>query len=166
MRYPTALSVVCVLLSIAVSQAAAQQAQKPFRLQEATIANVHAAFAADQLTCRQLAKLYLDRIAAYDQQGPTLRAIISVNPIVRETAAELDRKYRENRSSVGSLHCIPVVLKDNFNTADMPTTGGNVSMKKSVPQADAFTVAKMRNAGALILGKTNLSEFARDGMSN
>jgi amidase len=162
----TIMSAVCAILSFAVSQAAAQQEQKPFHLQEATIANVHDAFAAGQLTCSQLAKLYLDRIGAYDQQGPTLRAIISVNPKAMETAAELDRKYRENRSSVGSLHCIPIILKDNFDTADMPTTGGNISMKDSVPQVDAFTVAKIRNAGGLILAKANLSEFARTGMSN
>jgi amidase len=166
MRRQTTMSVVCAIFSLAVSQATAQQAQKPFHLQEVTIANVHDAFAAGQVTCRQLAKLYLDRIGAYDQKGPTLRAIISVSPNVMETATELDRKYQENRSSVGSLHCIPAILKDNFDTADMPTTGGNISMKKSVPQADAFAVAKIRNAGALILGKANMSEFARNGMSN
>ncbi len=142
MRRQTTMSVVCAIFSFAVSQAAAQEAPKPFHLQEATIANVHEAFAAGHLTCAQLTKLYLDRIAAYDQQGPTLRAIISVSPSAMETAAELDRKYRENRSSVGSLHCIPIILKDNFDTADMPTTGGDVGMKNSVPQADAFTVAR------------------------
>jgi Asp-tRNA(Asn)/Glu-tRNA(Gln) amidotransferase A subunit family amidase len=166
MRYPIATSAMCAIINFIMVQATAQEAQKPFRLQEATIASIHGAFAAGQLTCRQLARLYLDRIGAYDQRGPTLRAIISVNPNVMETAAELDRKYRESRSSIGSLHCIPVILKDNFDTADMPTTGGNVRMKKSVPQVDAFTVAKMRNAGALILAKANLSEFARTGMSN
>jgi hypothetical protein len=82
-----------------------------------------------------------------------------------ETAAEMDRRYRANPSGVGALHCIPLVLKDNFNTADMPTSGGNVSMKNSRPSADAFTVAKLRKAGALILGKANLQEFARGGMS-
>ena len=77
----------------------------------------------------------------------------------------MDRQYRANRAGVGALHCIPIVLKDNFNTVDMPTTGGNVGMKDSRPAADAFTVAKLRKAGALILGKANLQEFARGGMS-
>jgi hypothetical protein len=83
-----------------------------------------------------------------------------------ETAADMDQQYRANPTGVGTLHCIPLVLKDNFNTADMPTTAGNVSMKDSRPAADAFTVAKLRRAGALILGKANLQEFARGGMSN
>ncbi|MDQ5873356.1 MAG: amidase family protein, partial [Acidobacteriota bacterium] len=139
--------------------------QAPFHLQEVTIAGIHGAFAAGQLTCAQLTKLYLDRIEAYNLKGPALHAIITVNPKAMETAAEMDRQYRANSSAVGSLHCVPLVLKDNFNTADMPTTGGNVSMKTSQPAADAFTVAKLRRAGALILAKANLQEFARGGMS-
>jgi amidase len=144
--------------------ASAQQNQ--FRFQEATIASVHAALAAGQLTCTQLTKLYLDRIEAYNMQGPALHAIITVNPKAMEIAAEMDRSYRASSATVGPLHCIPVILKDNFNTFDMPTTGGNVSMKTSVPAADAFTVARIRKAGALILAKANMSEFARRGMSN
>src|SRR4029453_14755401 len=104
-------------------------------------------------------------IEAYNLKGPSLHAIITVNPRAMETAAEMDRQYRANPAGVGTLHCIPLVLKDNFNTADMPTTGGNVSMKDSRPSADAFTVAKLRRAGALILGKANLQEFARGGVS-
>jgi amidase len=115
--------------------------------------------------CLQLTKLYLDRIDAYDRRGPSLNAIITVNPRVIQTAAEMDRRYAADRAGVGPLHCIPIILKDNFNTFDMPTTGGNISMKRSIPAADAFTVARMRKAGALILAKGNLQEFARGGMS-
>jgi len=140
-------------------------AQAPFHLEEATVSTIRAAFASGQLTCTQLTKLYLDRIDAYNLKGPSLHAIITVNPRAMETAGEMDRQYRANRTAVGALHCIPLVLKDNFNTADMPTTGGNVSMKNSRPASDAFTVAKLRKAGALILGKANLQEFARGGMS-
>jgi amidase len=139
--------------------------QGPFRLQEATIASIHAAFAAGQLTCSQLTRRYLDRIAAYDQEGPALHAIITLNPKAMEVAADMDRSYRASPASAGPLHCVPVILKDNFNTFDMPTTGGNVSMKTSVPPADAFTVMRLREAGALILAKANLQEFARGGMS-
>src|SRR6202035_1208555 len=118
--------------------------------------------------------------AAYDLQGPSLHAIITVNPQAMDTAAAMDRGYRASPPNPagahgagaaggtgrpGALHCIPVILKDNFNTFDMPTTGGNISMKTSLPPADAFTVARMRKAGALILAKANLQEFARGGVS-
>ena len=150
-------------LTPAFSPAWAQQSA--FHLQETTIAGIHAAFKAGQLTCTQLVKLYLDRIDAYNMQGPALRAIITVNPKAMETAAAMDRSYRADAAAVGPLHCVPVILKDNFNTFDMPTTGGNISMKASVPPADAFTVARIRKAGALILAKANLQELARGGMS-
>jgi amidase len=163
MRQPTRMAATCAMLGVTACQAVAQQA--PFRFQEATVASIHAAFAAGQLNCTQLTKLYLDRIAAYDLKGPALHAIITVNPKAMEIAAEMDKKYRESPSSVGALHCIPIILKDNYNTFDLPTSAGNVNMKKSVPPADAFTVEKMRKAGALILAKANLSEFARGGMS-
>jgi amidase len=152
-----------VMLTLPTSSASAQQGT--FHFQEATIASIHAALAAGQLTCSQLTRLHLDRIAAYNMQGPELRAIITVNPKAMETATEMDRSYRASPASAGPLHCIPVILKDNFNTFDMPTTGGNVSMKASVPPTDAFTVARIRKAGALILAKANLQEFARGGMS-
>jgi Asp-tRNA(Asn)/Glu-tRNA(Gln) amidotransferase A subunit family amidase len=157
------MSVAYVMLTPPSPPAWAQQ--NAFHLQETTIAGIHAAFKAGQLTCAQLTKLYLDRIDAYNMQGPALRAIITVNPKAMETAAEMDRSYRADAASARPLHCIPAILKDNFNTFDMPTTGGNVSMKASVPPADAFTVARIREAGALILAKANLQELARGGMS-
>lgn len=156
---------VCVWLSFAVCEAAAQQGQTAFRFEEASVSSIHQAFANGQLTCTQLTKLYLSRINAYDQQEPALHAIITINSKAMEIATEMDRQYAANPSGVGSLHCIPIILKDNFNTFDMPTTGGNVGMKHSVPPADAFTVDRMRKAGALILAKGNLQEFARGGMS-
>src|SRR6202171_4253592 len=138
---------------------------KPFGLEEATIKSIHAAFENKQLTCSALVKSYLARIEAYDKQGPSLHAIITVNPEALTTAAAMDRQYRDSKGRVGPLHCIPVILKDNYNTFDMPTSGGNLAMKTSLPPADAFTVARMRKAGALILAKANLQEFARGGMS-
>src|ERR1700731_1668943 len=113
--------VACSMLTLAAPPVNAQQG--PFRFQEATIGSIHAALAAGQLTCTQLTKLYLDRIAAYDKQGPALRAILTVNPKAMEIAAEMDRLYRANPASAGSLHCIPIILKDNYNTFDMPTSG-------------------------------------------
>src|ERR1700675_2202064 len=121
------MSVIYAMLTSTPAPASAQQGQ--FRFQEATIASIHAALAAGQLTCTQLTKLYLDRIAAYNMQGPALHAIITVNPKAMEVAAEMDRSYRANPASAGALHCIPIILKDNFNTFDMPTSGGNVGLK-------------------------------------
>jgi amidase len=138
---------------------------KPFVLEEATIESIHAAFADKTLTCSALVKSYIARIDAYDKQGPSLRAIITVNPEALDVAAEKDREYEKNAGSAGSLYCIPIILKDNYNTFDMPTSGGNLAMKDSVPPADAFTVDKMRKAGAIILAKANLQEFARGGVS-
>jgi amidase len=166
MRYLIGIPLAWAMLTLPASPASAQQG--PFRLQEATIASIHAALAAGQMTCTQLTRLYLDRIAAYDMQGPALHAIITVNPQALDTAAAMDRAYQASPAGAaqgGALHCIPVILKDNFNTFDMPTTGGNISMKTSRPPADAFTVARIRKAGALILAKANLQEFARGGMS-
>jgi amidase len=163
-RYLNEVSVACAMSALSALPASAQQG--PFRFQEATVASIHAALAAGQLTCTQLTRLYLDRIAAYDKQGPALHAIITVNPKAMEIAAEMDRSYRASPASAGALHCIPVILKDNFNTFDMPTSGGNVGMKTSQQPNDAFTVTRMRKAGALILAKANMSEFARGGMSN
>jgi amidase len=160
-RLFTQIAVVAAVLCVATHAAA----QAQFHLEEATISSIHSAFASGQLTCARLTRLYLDRIEAYNLRGPSLHAIITVNPKAMETAAAMDRQYQANRAGVGALHCVPLVLKDNFNTADMPTTGGNVSMKDSRPAADAFIVAKLRSAGALILGKANLQEFARGGMS-
>jgi amidase len=143
----------------------ANKKAKPFVLEEATIKSIHAAFENKTLTCSALVKGYLARIEAYDKQGPALDSIITINPAALSIAAEKDRQYAQDKSSAGSLYCIPIILKDNYNTFDMPTSGGNVAMKNSVPPADAFTVNKMREAGAIILAKANLQEFARGGVS-
>lgn len=164
MRFPFPRLGATVLGACLVAAFAPVQA-KPFVLEEATVASIHAAFKTGALSCTALVRQYLARIEAYDQRGPALRAIITVNPDALRLAAEMDRQYQANKGQVGPLHCIPIILKDNFNTADMPTSGGNVAMKNSQPGADAFTVARMRQAGALILAKSNLQEFARGGVS-
>lgn len=156
------LAIICFVT--AVSQTSAHAA-RPFVLEEATVASIHAAYKDGSLTATNLVQRYLARIAAYDQQGPSLRALITINPNALTEAAALDAEYKAKKGQVGPLHGIPVLLKDNFNTKDMPTSGGNVAMKNSQPAADAFTVDRMRRAGAIILGKTNLQEFARGGVS-
>ena len=119
--------------------------------------------AAGQITCRGLVQAYLDRIAAYDQQGPELAAIRKVNQKALTQADEFDK----NRGRLASepLACVPLVLKDDYNTAELPTTGGSSSLAGAQPKEDAFAVAKLRKAGAIILAKANMQEFALGGVS-
>ncbi len=133
-------------------------------LDEAAVRSIHAAIDARKVTCAQVVRHYLDRIAAYDDQGPGVNAIISVNPRAIATAEQMDRIDRATRAR-RPLHCIPVVLKDNFHTADMPTTGGSVTFAKMQTPNDGFVVKKLRNAGAIIVAKANLHELARAGTS-
>jgi amidase len=134
-----------------------------FRLlfaQEATIADIEAAIRSKELSCRQLVQSYLDRIEAYDKKGPALNSIILVNPNALASADDLDARFARS-GAVGPLHCVPMIVKDNYDTADMPTTAGSLSLKGSIPPRDAFMVRKLREAGAIILAKSNLAEFAR-----
>jgi Asp-tRNA(Asn)/Glu-tRNA(Gln) amidotransferase A subunit family amidase len=132
---------------------------KPFVVEEATISRVHQCMKEGTLTCRRLVEEYLARIDAYDQQGPKLNSIVYINPKALEEAEALDQKFAAGGLS-GPLHGIPVMLKDNVDTYDMPTTGGSTSLKGNIPQNDAFITRRFRAAGALILAKTNLHEFA------
>jgi Asp-tRNA(Asn)/Glu-tRNA(Gln) amidotransferase A subunit family amidase len=133
-------------------------AQK-FELMETTIAGVHAAFASGRLTCRALVQSYLDRIAAYDKSGPALNAIQFVNPRALEQADSLDAVWR-GKTPRGSLHCVPVLLKDQVETSTMPTTYGSALFKDFIPKRDATIVRRLTGAGAIILAKTTMGEFA------
>ncbi len=130
----------------------------PFPL-EATIPEIQAAMEAGDLTSVELVDFYLARIAAYEDAGPKLNAFIFVNPKAREEAAALDAE-RAISGPRGPLHGIGVVLKDNIGTADMPTTAGSLALEGFIPSEDAFQVRKLREAGAVIIGKTNLMEWA------
>ncbi len=132
---------------------------KPFVIEEATIAQVHRHMKEGTLTCRELVEEYLARIEAYDQQGPKLNAVIYINPKALEQADALDQVFAA-RGLSGLLHGIPVLLKDNVDTYDMPTTGGSLSLEGLTPQDDAFITRRFRESGALILAKVNLHEFA------
>ena len=135
-----------------------------FKLQEATIADVHRAFRSGALTARNLVGMFLERIEAYDRKGPRLHAVITVNPGALKAAAALDAKFRKS-GPAGPLHGIPVLLKDNVNTKDMPTTGGSKSLEGYVPPTDAVITKKLRAAGAILIAKANLHEFAVWGES-
>src|SRR3954454_6970760 len=130
-----------------------------FNLMEATIADVHTAMRDGKLTARRLVEMYLARIDAYDKKGPALNAVILVNPLALEIADGLDAKFKAS-GPIGPLHGIPVLVKDNVNTADMPTTGGSLSLQGYVPPDNATIVKKLKEAGAIIIAKTNLHEFA------
>jgi len=127
-------------------------------LSTATIADLNAAFDKGTLTSEKLIELSLARIKAYDQAGPKLNAIITLNPKALETARALDAE-RKAKGPRSPLHGIPVVLKDLFDTDDMPTTAGFKPMATSQPARDAFVVKKLRDAGAIILAKVNMSDW-------
>ena len=129
-----------------------------FNLATATIADINKAFNAGALTSEKLVQLYLKRIEAYDQQGPHLNTIITLNPKALEIARVLD-KERQKSGPRSLVHGIPIVVKDLFDTHDMPTTAGFLPMAKSQPWRDAFVIRKLRQNGAIILAKVNLSDW-------
>ncbi|HYL63584.1 MAG TPA: amidase [Candidatus Methylomirabilis sp.] len=131
-----------------------------FELEEITIAELHDGMQSGKFTARSIAEKYLSRIAAVDQAGPRVNSVIETNPDALEIAEALD-KERKAKGPRGPLHGIPVLIKDNIATADrMQTTAGSLALVGSKPPADAFVARKLREAGAVILGKTNLSEWA------
>jgi amidase len=134
---------------------------EPFDPIEATIPEMQAAMDEGRLTAVDLVDAYLGRIAAYDTAGPGLNAMIAINPQARAEASALDAERAESGRR-GLLHGIPIVVKDNINTADMATTGGSLALEGFLTGDDAFQVALLRAAGAVIIGKANLHELARD----
>ncbi len=130
-----------------------------FHLSEATIDDVHAAIRSGRTTCRELIELYLKRVAAYDKSGPGLNAVQAINPRALEEADRLDAAFKAS-GPVGALHCIPVLVKDQLETTDMPTTYGSAVFKDFVPRRDATVVTKLRKAGAVIIAKATMGEFA------
>lgn len=131
-------------------------------LNESTVRSLEAALASNRVTCAQVVRHYLDRIDAYDDRGPTLNAVITVNAHALDAAAAMDKLDAKTRAQQ-PLFCVPVILKDNFHTADMPTTGGSKAFATMQTKDDAFAVKKLREAGAIIIAKANLHELARSG---
>lgn len=133
-----------------------------FKLEEATITSINQAYDAGIINAQTLVQLYINRIETYD---PLINAIITVNPDALSIAAALDQE-RQLSGPRSPLHGIPVIVKDNFNTSDMPTTGGVLALDGFIPSRDAFQVELLREAGAIILAKANLSEFAFSGSTS
>src|SRR6266581_4878316 len=158
-RLPTiALLVALGWASFSIGQNT-RKTSSSFQVVEATIDEIHGAFKSGKLTAHQLVQDYLDRIEAYDKNGPKINSIITLNPTALAEADRLDEQYKKS-GFVGPLHGIPVLVKDEIDTAGMPTTLGSVVFRDYRPPLDSFVVAKLRKAGAIILGKTTLSEFA------
>jgi len=130
-----------------------------FEVAEASIAEEQKAMAAGRVSSRELVQAYLARIEAFDRRGPRLNALITINPNALKEAESLDRE-RASKGPRSPLHGIPVIVKDNYSTADMQTTAGTMALLGFVPARDAFQVRKLREAGAVILAKSNLHELA------
>jgi Asp-tRNA(Asn)/Glu-tRNA(Gln) amidotransferase A subunit family amidase len=145
----------CLFLALPL----AAQKPAPFEVEEATIAQVHDAMKAGRLTCRALVGMYLKRIEAYDKNGPAINSIVTLNPEVEKQAEELDRRYAQSGLS-GPLHCVPVIVKDNFETKGLQTTDGALALAGYLPDKDAFQVKRVKDAGALVLAKSNMAEWA------
>ena len=158
----------CVLCLALVPAAIRGQGRRPaastaspglFDVMEKSIEQLQRAMESREVTSRQLVDSFLARIEAYDKQGPALNAIAAVNPKAREAADALDAE-RTNRGARGPLHGIPVLVKDNYETIEMPTTAGSIALASFHPARDAFQVQRLKAAGAVILGKTNMHELA------
>lgn len=149
----------CALAALLVPAATAAQMPAPFRVEEASIAEMHHAMRARRLTCRSLVELYLRRIEAFDKNGPAINALVAVNPDAVRVADSLDAVLAQGRPP-GPLHCVPTIVKDNFETKEMTTTAGSLSLAGFVANRDAFQVRQIRSAGAIILAKSNMAEFA------
>ena len=143
----------------AMSAPSAAPASSAFILEEATIADLHAAMRSGALTCHALVAQYLRRIDTYDKNGPALNALVVVNPDALRTADSLDADFRR-AGITRPLQCVPAIVKDNFETTDLPTTAGSLSLQGFVSSRDALQVRRLREAGAVILAKSNMAEFA------
>src|SRR4030095_2621089 len=148
--------ILCFALCLLPVDSAAFQA---FDVREATIADIHAAMRAKRLTCRALVEAYLKRIDAYDKQGPSINAIVVVNPNAVAEADEKDKRFAQG-GMTGPLHCIPMIVKDNFETIGLQSADGSRAVAGFISSKDAFQVARVKAAGAIVLAKSNMAEWA------
>src|SRR6056297_84014 len=148
-----------ILLLISCTQSQDSSEFNRLGLEEITVTELSERYESGDLSTRRVVQAYLDRIETIDKRGPALNSILTVNPNALDIADRLDRE-RQDGNVRGPLHGVPILLKDNIDTGDMPTTAGSFFLEGSIPPNDAFIVSKLRDAGVVILGKTNLSEWA------
>jgi amidase len=158
-RLAVLVAVLVTALLAPSSQATSISQPFPIDLERATIPQLEAALASRTIDSQQLVEAYLERIRALNTAGPGLNAVRALNPDALEQAEQLDRERRQGRVR-GPLHGIPVLVKDNIDVKGLPTTAGALALERSFPRGDAFLVSRLRAAGAVILGKANLTEFA------
>jgi amidase len=144
---------------VAVQQPTPAPLPAPFRVEETTIAQIHDAMREGRLTCRALIDTYLRRIHAFDKNGPGINALTVVNPDAQKLADDLDRRFAQG-GMTGPLHCIPAIVKDNFETVGLQSAAGSLSLRGFVSDKDAFQVKRIKDAGAIVLAKSNMAEFA------
>jgi amidase len=152
-------AIAAVALTLTGTELAFPSVAASFTLQEATVSSINQAFDSGVLNAQQLVQMYLNRIAAYEDGGTKLNSITTVNPLALDIAKALDIE-RQLQGPRSPLHGIPVLLKDNIDTFDLPTSNGSVILKNALPPDDAFITQKLREAGAIILGKAAMGEFA------
>ena len=154
-----ALAMVVLMAAMVAGPGASPQQPPPFEVQEASIAQIHAAMKAGRLTCRGLVDQYLRRIEAFDKQGPAINAIVVINPEAGKLADDLDRRFAAS-GFVGPLHCVPMIVKDNFETIGLQSANGSLALAGFVSEKDAFLVKRVKDAGAIVLAKSNMAEWA------
>ena len=151
------LAVIGLVVACLASVFAQQPA--PFRVEEATIAQVEDALRSGRVTCRSLVEQSLRRIEAYDKNGPAINAIVLTNPEALKVADDLDRRAAQG-AFAGPLHCVPMIVKDNFETIGLQSADGSLALAGYVSDKDAFLVRKVKEAGAIVLAKSNMAEWA------
>ncbi|SMG48656.1 amidase family protein [Paenibacillus aquistagni] len=161
-KYVNLKALLAILLVVTIlpwNQANAEAATAPFDPFEKSIEEVAKALDSKQTTSEELVKYYLERIEAYDKQGPAINAITAINEKALDTAKALDAE-RTSKGPRSVLHGIPFVVKDNFDVVGMPTTAGSVALKNEYPLKNSYTVQQLIDAGAIVIAKTNMSELA------
>jgi amidase len=152
--------VLALLFTTACARATATGAPKSaFPVVETSIATIHTAMQSGKLSCRALVDTYLARIDAYDKKGPAINSLVYLNGDAAKTADSLDARFKRE-GLTGPLHCIPMIVKDNFETRDLPTTDGSLAFQGFVSTRDATMVKRIRDAGAIVIAKSNMAEFA------
>ena len=135
------------------------QTLPPFDVHEASIAQIHAAMRAGRISCRGLVEQYLKRIDMFDKNGPSINAIVVTNPGALKQADALDQRFKQS-GATGPLHCIPMIVKDNFETIGLQSANGSLALAGYVSDKDAFQVKKIKDAGAIVIAKSNMAEWA------